>query len=149
MRRRITEAKKISDNNFEKRVGEVLRATRGLFVYHPPDGIAMQWRPGDFLWGSRKGWGIIEAKEVNGEVLPASRWTPQQRGFAERVTLTGGTYYLIVRFVGVSIDTDEVRFKRKVNFVERFNMSDVGHAPALRVGYGWLMEKLDFDFLVT
>lgn len=91
---------RVSDNSFEKRVGEQLRDLEGTWVYHPPDDrMARQWKPGDFVFGHSSHWGVIEAKEVTGETFPVSNWSPQQRLSCQAVTRAGGTYWLLVRFV--------------------------------------------------
>lgn len=89
----------LSDNTFEKSVATKLRETPGLWSYHPPDDrMARQWKPGDFIVGRGPVWGVLEAKEVQGETFPISRWSPQQRVHCQAVLAAGGRYWLVVRF---------------------------------------------------
>jgi hypothetical protein len=89
----------VSDQAFERSVGEHLRARPDLFAYHPPDDPATrQWKPCDFLVCVEGRFIGIECKEVAAQSFPLSRWTSQQRGFAQQINLAGGRYFLLVRF---------------------------------------------------
>lgn len=90
----------MSDQAFENAVAERLRATAGVFVYHPPDlRMARLWKPGDFIVGGTFGFEVLECKEVSGgDNFPLSKWSPQQRVAATAVAAGGGDYWLVVRY---------------------------------------------------
>jgi hypothetical protein len=94
----------MSDNSFERAVADKLRALPDTFTYHPPDDPrTRQWKPCDFIVCRNGKFTAIECKEIQGDTFPLSRWSPQQRGHANAISLAGANYWLVVRFMPSSI----------------------------------------------
>jgi hypothetical protein len=90
----------MSGQAFERQVAAILaKASARIWSWHPPEPLGQQNRvPGDFLFGHRRGWGILEVKETELATLPARQWETHQRATAARVEAQGGCYWLLVRF---------------------------------------------------
>lgn len=88
---------------FQDQLGDALRDyQKGLFVFRPPDGVAMQWRPADWLLCRDGHFIAVEAKQTRTNAWAWSDWTPQQRTASELVERSGGHYWLVVAWVGPS-----------------------------------------------
>lgn len=86
---------------FQDSLGESLRAAQaGQFIYKAPDGIPANWRPADWLLCRHGRFIAVEAKQTRDNGWAWSDWTPQQRAAAEIVERSGGSYWLVIAWVG-------------------------------------------------
>jgi hypothetical protein len=84
-------------------LGDSLRAYQaGQFIYKAPDGVPMNWRPADWLLCRHGLFVAVEAKQTRSNGWAWSDWTAQQRAASEIVEKSGGQYWLVIAWVGVS-----------------------------------------------
>lgn len=85
---------------FQDQLGVALRGRRDILTYHPPDGMASQYKPADWICCVDGRYVLVEAKQCRTFHYPMSDWRPQQRHFCEATLAAGGEYLLVINWRG-------------------------------------------------
>jgi len=139
---------------FQDQLGEALRHHPGVFTYHPPDGMASQYKPADWLCCRIGRFIAVEAKQCRTPRFYMSGWTPQQRNHCRQIMEAAGLYWLVINWRGAVGERSGNSLCCAVRGVQALRVEEPGldfaaaaALPGSRViswqpGLGWDVEPL-------